>query len=72
MKYYIFYNFWKIRRGQLNEEYGIYRKFSQCKILQVDNETEFKNKIIEDYCEDNNIKLIHSSSYQPKINGGSS
>ena len=40
-----------------------------CKILQVDNGTEFKNKLLEGYCNENNIKLIHSSPYHPQTNG---
>ena len=39
------------------------------KILQVDNGTEFKNKLLETYCTNNNIKLIHSSHYHPQTNG---
>ena len=43
--------------------------FGKCKILQVDNGTEFKNKLLEGYCKENNIKLIHSSPYHPQTNG---
>ena len=43
--------------------------FGKCKILQVDNGTEFKNKLLETYCNNNNIKLIHSSPYHPQTNG---
>ena len=43
--------------------------FGSCKILQVDNGTEFKNKLLETYCTNNNIKLIHSSPYHPQTNG---
>ena len=35
--------------------------FGKYKILQVDNGTEFKNKVLEKYCYENNIKLVHSS-----------
>ena len=37
--------------------------------MQVDNDVEFKNKILEGYCNENNIKLIHSSPYHPQTNG---
>jgi len=43
--------------------------FGKYKILQVDNGTEFKNKLLEGYCKENNIKLIHSSPYHPQTNG---
>ena len=43
--------------------------FGSCKILQVDNGTEFKNKLLETYCNNNNIKLVHSSPYHPQTNG---
>ena len=43
--------------------------FGKCKILPADNGTEFNNKLLEDYCEDNDIKLIHSSPYHPQTNG---
>ena len=43
--------------------------FGKCKILQVDNGTEFKNKELERYCHENNIKLVHSSPYHPQSNG---
>ena len=39
------------------------------KILQTDNGGEFKNNIIENFCNENNIKLIHSSPYHPQTNG---
>ena len=37
--------------------------------MQVDNGTEFKNKLLETYCNNNNIKLVHSSPYHPQTNG---
>ena len=43
--------------------------FGKCKILQTDNGTEFKNTLLERYCLENNIKLIHSSPYHPQTNG---
>ena len=39
------------------------------KILQVDNGTEFTNNLLDNYCENNNIRLIHSSPYHPQTNG---
>ena len=47
----------------------LYKNFGSCKILQVDNGTEFKNKILETYCNNNNIKLVHSSPYHPQTKG---
>ena len=35
--------------------------FGKCKILQVDNGKGFRNKLLETYCNNNNIRLIHSS-----------
>ena len=43
--------------------------FGYPKILQTDNGGEFKNKKLENFCEKNNIKLIHSSPYHPQTNG---
>ena len=43
--------------------------FGECKILQVDNGTEFKNNLLQTYCNNKNIKLIHSSPYHPQTNG---
>ena len=43
--------------------------FGKCKILQVDNGKELKNKVLEKYCHENNIKLVHSSPYHPQTNG---
>ena len=39
------------------------------KILQVDNGTEFTNKLLDNYCINNNIKLIYSSPYHQQTNG---
>ena len=43
--------------------------FGYPKILQTDNGGEFKNKQLENFCEKNSIKLIHSSPYHPQTNG---
>ena len=43
--------------------------FGKCKILQVDNGTEFKNKVLQNYCQRNQTTLIHSSPYHPQTNG---
>ena len=39
------------------------------KILQVDNGGEFSNNILDEYCEKNHIKLIHSTFSFPQTNG---
>ena len=52
------------------KKFEIYKgNFGKWKILQVVNRTEFKNKVLEKYCHDNNIKLVHSSPYHPQTNG---
>ena len=43
--------------------------FGKPKILQVDNGGEFDNRIIKNYCTDNNIIIVHSSPYHPQTNG---
>ena len=43
--------------------------FGKPKILQTDNGKEFDNQYLKNYCEDNGIKLIHSSPYHPQTNG---
>ena len=43
--------------------------FGKPKILQVDNGTEFSNNLLDSYCIENGIKLIHSSPYHPQTNG---
>lgn len=43
--------------------------FGKPKIFQTDNGTEFINKEIKLYCENNNIKYINSSPYHPRTNG---
>ena len=43
--------------------------FGTPKILQVDNGTEFTNALLDNYCKNNNIKLVHSSPYHPQTNG---
>ena len=35
----------------------------------MDNGTEFKNKVLQNYCQRNQITLIHSSPYHPQTNG---
>ena len=49
--------------GRFIENFGV------PKILQTDNGTEFKNNLLDTYCNNNEIKLIHSSPYHPKTNG---
>ena len=39
------------------------------KFYKTDNGGEFKNNDLENFCEENNIKLIHSSPYHPQTNG---
>ena len=39
------------------------------KILQVDNDKEFDNQYIKQYCIEYDIKLILSSLYHPQTNG---
>ena len=46
-----------------------WENFGFPKILQVDNGTEFTNNLLDNYCENNNIRLIHSSPYHPQTNG---
>ena len=43
--------------------------FGYPKILQTDNGKEFKNEVINNFCLDQDIKLIHSSPYHPQTNG---
>ena len=43
--------------------------FGKPKILQTDNGKEFDNQHINNYCKENDIKLIHSSPYHPQTNG---
>ena len=45
------------------------KNFGLPKKLHTDNGKEFDNKILNNYCLENNIKLIHSSLYHPQING---
>jgi hypothetical protein len=44
-------------------------KHGKCDILQCDNGREFSNNIINNYCTEKDIKLIHSSPYHPQTNG---
>ena len=37
--------------------------------LQADNGPEFTSKLFNEWCERNNIKLIHALTYTPKSNG---
>ena len=39
------------------------------KIIQSDNGSEYKNSLIEEFCNNNNIKHIYSSPYHPSTNG---
>ena len=43
--------------------------FGYPKILQTDNGGEFKNAKLKSYCNEHEIKLIHSSPYHPQTNG---
>ena len=43
--------------------------FGMPKILQTDNGGEFKNNNLENFCNENNIKLIQSYPYHPQTNG---
>ena len=43
--------------------------FGAPKILQTDNGGEFKNNTLQNFCIENDIKLIHSSPYHPQTNG---
>ena len=43
--------------------------FGKPTILQTDNGKEFDNHYLNNYCNDNGIKLIHSSPYHPQTNG---
>ena len=45
------------------------QSFGYPKILQCDNGGEFKNNFLEQYCAENNIKLIFSSPFHPQTNG---
>ena len=38
-------------------------------IVQTNNGLEFKNQLIYDYLENENIKIIHSRPKHPKTNG---
>ena len=44
--------------------------FGYLKILQVDNGTEFKNSLLDNYCKSNNIKLMLFTPYHPQTNSG--
>ena len=44
-------------------------KHGKCDILQCDNGREFSNDIINNYCTEKDIKLIHSSPYHQQTNG---
>ena len=45
------------------------QSFGYPKILQCDNGGEFKNNFLEQYCAENNVKLIFSSPFHPQTNG---
>ena len=38
-------------------------------IIQTDNGLEFKNKLIYEFLEKENIKIIHSNTHHPQTNG---
>ena len=46
-----------------------FENFGYPSILQVDNGGEFDNNILNNYCAEKNIKIIHSSPYHPQTNG---
>ena len=43
--------------------------FSQLKYFVEDNAQELKNKTLKQYCEKNNIKLLHGLPYRPHSQG---
>ena len=45
------------------------QSFGEPKIFQCDNGTEFSNRLLKNYCIDNNINLVFSSPYHPQTNG---
>jgi transposase InsO family protein len=45
------------------------QSFGEPKIFQSDNGSEFSNRLLKNYCTENNIKLVFSSPYHPKSNG---
>ena len=49
--------------GRFIENFGV------PKICKIDNGTEFKNNLLDIYCNNNEIKLIHSSPYHPQTKG---
>ena len=44
-------------------------KYGKHNYLVTDNGTEFKNKILTDYCKENRIKFIHGLPYRPHQQG---
>ena len=50
----------------INEFISLY---GEPNILQCDNGKEFNNKILTEYCENKNIKLLHSGVRHPTTNG---
>ena len=46
-----------------------FENFGYPSILQVDNGGEFDNNLLNNYCAEKNIKIIHSSPYHPQTNG---
>ena len=59
----------KEAKNVLNKIEQYILSFGVPKILQCDNGGEFKNSLLENYCINNNIKLIFSSPYHPQTNG---
>ena len=43
--------------------------FGSPEILQSDNGSEYKNSLMANFCNENNIKQIFSSPYKPSTNG---
>ncbi len=39
------------------------------KYLITDNGTEFKNKLLKEFCENNHVKFIHGLPYRPHSQG---
>lgn len=59
----------KEAKNVLNKIEQYILSFGLPKILQYDNGGEFKNKIIENYCINNNNNKLILSSYHPQANG---
>ena len=44
-------------------------KYGKPNSIHTDNGKEFCNKLIEDYCKENNINIIHGRPYHPQSQG---